>query len=114
MVIIYFFKFVVLGFFRRSITKNAVYQCKYGNNCEIDMYMRRKCQECRLKKCLSVGMRPECVVPEVQCAVKRKEKKAQKEKDKPNSTTNGSPEMIKLEPDVCYLKWALFLTNYVN
>ncbi|XP_015605048.1 ecdysone receptor isoform X4 [Cephus cinctus] len=80
------------GFFRRSITKNAVYQCKYGNNCEIDMYMRRKCQECRLKKCLTVGMRPECVVPEYQCAVKRKEKKAQKEKDKPNSTTmNGSP-----------------------
>ncbi|KAK9687075.1 Zinc finger, C4 type (two domains) [Popillia japonica] len=88
------------GFFRRSITKNAVYQCKYGNNCEIDMYMRRKCQECRLKKCLSVGMRPECVVPEVQCAVKRKEKKAQKEKDKPNSTTNGSPELIKLEPEI--------------
>lgn len=66
------------GFFRRSITRNAVYQCKYGNNCEIDMYMRRKCQECRLKKCLTVGMRPECVVPEYQCAVKRKEKKAQK------------------------------------
>lgn len=64
------------------------------------MYMRRKCQECRLKKCLSVGMRPECVVPEVQCAVKRKEKKAQKEKDKPNSTTNGSPERIKQEPEV--------------
>nr|CAD7426003.1 unnamed protein product [Timema monikensis] len=89
------------GFFRRSITKNAVYQCKYGNNCEIDMYMRRKCQECRLKKCLSVG-----VVPEYQCAVKRKEKKAQKDKDKPNSTTNGSPEMLimkeaepKMEPE---------------
>ncbi|XP_063921902.1 ecdysone receptor-like isoform X2 [Zophobas morio] len=88
------------GFFRRSITKNAVYQCKYGNNCEIDMYMRRKCQECRLKKCLSVGMRPECVVPEVQCAVKRKEKKAQKEKDKPNSTTNGSPDIVKVEPEL--------------
>nr|WIM36147.1 ecdysone receptor [Pyrrhocoris apterus] len=87
------------GFFRRSITKNAVYQCKYGNNCEIDMYMRRKCQECRLKKCLSVGMRPECVVPEYQCAVKRKEKKAQKDKDKPVSTTNGSPKTIKVEPE---------------
>ncbi|VVC33204.1 Nuclear hormone receptor,Zinc finger, nuclear hormone receptor-type,Nuclear hormone receptor, ligand- [Cinara cedri] len=86
------------GFFRRSITKNAVYQCKYGNNCEIDMYMRRKCQECRLKKCLTVGMRPECVVPEVQCAVKRREKKAQREKDKPNSTTDVSPEIIKIEP----------------
>ena len=50
----------ISGFFRRSITKNAVYQCKYGNGCDIDMYMRRKCQECRLKKCLTVGMRPEC------------------------------------------------------
>ena len=51
------------------------------------MYMRRKCQECRLKKCLTVGMRPECVVPEYQCAIKRESKRAQKEKDKPNSTT---------------------------
>ena len=42
------------------MTKNSVYVCKYGQNCEIDMYMRRKCQECRLKKCLAVGMRPEC------------------------------------------------------
>ena len=35
------------GFFRRSITKNHRYACKYGDNCEIDMYMRRKCQACR-------------------------------------------------------------------
>ncbi|XP_033207215.1 ecdysone receptor isoform X4 [Belonocnema kinseyi] len=97
------------GFFRRSITKNAVYQCKYGNNCEIDMYMRRKCQECRLKKCLTVGMRPECVVPEYQCAVKRKEKKAQKEKDKPNSTTmNGSPGSLGgMGPDQIGVKMEL-------
>lgn len=53
--------------------------------------MRRKCQECRLKKCLAVGMRPECVVPENQCAIKRKEKKAQKEKDKgPSSGSNSN------------------------
>uniref|UniRef100_A0A8C4RZ88 Bile acid receptor-like n=1 Tax=Erpetoichthys calabaricus TaxID=27687 RepID=A0A8C4RZ88_ERPCA len=44
------------GFFRRSITKKAVYKCKSGGNCEMDMYMRRKCQECRLKKCKAVGM----------------------------------------------------------
>nr|AKL71619.1 ecdysone receptor [Macrobrachium rosenbergii] len=78
------------GFFRRSITKNAVYQCKYGNNCEMDMYMRRKCQECRLKKCLNVGMRPECVVPESQCQVKREQKKA-REKDKKDYPSAGSP-----------------------
>lgn len=45
-------------------------------------------------------MRPECVVPENQCLVKREEKKALKKKDKPNSTTNGSPEFIKTEPEV--------------
>ncbi|XP_037088970.1 ecdysone receptor-like isoform X2 [Pollicipes pollicipes] len=66
------------GFFRRSMTKKIVYVCKYGQNCEIDMYMRRKCQECRLKKCLDVGMRPECVVPESQCQEKRKAKQGQR------------------------------------
>jgi pectate lyase len=35
------------------------------------------------------------VVPEIQCAVKREAKKAQKDKDKPNSTTCGSsPESV--------------------
>lgn len=97
------------GFFRRSVTKNAVYCCKFGHACEMDMYMRRKCQECRLKKCLAVGMRPECVVPENQCAIKRKEKKAQKEKDKVQtnatvSTTNSTykseilPILMKCDP----------------
>ena len=66
------------------------------------MYMRRKCQECRLKKCLSVGMRPECVVPEYQCAIKRESKRAQKDKDKPNSTTKDamSPEKIEEKPSI--------------
>jgi len=65
------------------------------------MYMRRKCQECRLKKCLSVGMRPECVVPEYQCAIKRESKRAQKEgKDKPNSTTKQDNSISSLSsPD---------------
>ncbi|GAB1287933.1 Nuclear receptor subfamily 1, group H, member 5 [Apodemus speciosus] len=60
-----------LCFFRRSITKNAVYSCKNGGHCEMDMYMRRKCQECRLKKCKAVGMLAECLLTEVQCKSKR-------------------------------------------
>ncbi|KAK3539664.1 hypothetical protein QTP70_011121 [Hemibagrus guttatus] len=44
------------GFFRRSVTKKAVYRCKSGGSCEMDMYMRRKCQDCRLRKCRAVGM----------------------------------------------------------
>lgn len=49
-----------LGFFRRSVTKKAVYHCKSGGGCEMDMYMRRKCQDCRLRKCRAVGMLAEC------------------------------------------------------
>lgn len=48
------------GFFRRSVTKKAVYHCKSGGSCEMDMYMRRKCQDCRLRKCRAVGMLAEC------------------------------------------------------
>ncbi|XP_005335001.2 bile acid receptor [Ictidomys tridecemlineatus] len=59
------------GFFRRSITKNAVYSCKNGGHCEMDMYMRRKCQECRLKKCKAVGMLAECLLTEIQRKSKR-------------------------------------------
>ncbi|XP_051963911.1 bile acid receptor-like isoform X2 [Xyrauchen texanus] len=59
------------GFFRRSVTKKAVYHCKSGGSCEMDMYMRRKCQYCRLRKCRSVGMLAECLLTEVQCQSKR-------------------------------------------
>ena len=37
------------------------------------------------------------VVPEYQCAVKREAKKAQKEKDRPNSSSLGSPDMKDTE-----------------
>ncbi|KAM6435852.1 bile acid receptor isoform 2-T2 [Liasis olivaceus] len=59
------------GFFRRSITKNAEYKCKNGGNCEMDMYMRRKCQKCRLQKCKAAGMLAECLLTEIQCKSKR-------------------------------------------
>lgn len=58
--IMFFINLLCTGFFRRSITKNAVYKCKSGGNCEMDMYMRRKCQECRLRKCKEMGMLAEC------------------------------------------------------
>ncbi|XP_021029526.1 bile acid receptor isoform X2 [Mus caroli] len=69
------------GFFRRSITKNAVYKCKNGGNCVMDMYMRRKCQECRLRKCREMGMLAECLLTEIQCKSKRLRKNVKQHAD---------------------------------
>uniref|UniRef100_A0AAF5Q2L0 Nuclear receptor domain-containing protein n=1 Tax=Wuchereria bancrofti TaxID=6293 RepID=A0AAF5Q2L0_WUCBA len=46
------------GFFRRNIQKKMKYTCYNGGNCVVNVENRNKCQPCRLKKCLSVGMRP--------------------------------------------------------
>ncbi|KAG7247269.1 hypothetical protein CRUP_000486, partial [Coryphaenoides rupestris] len=48
------------GFFRRSVIKGAQYSCKNNGRCEMDMYMRRKCQQCRLRKCREAGMLEQC------------------------------------------------------
>uniref|UniRef100_A0AC34F391 Uncharacterized protein n=1 Tax=Panagrolaimus sp. ES5 TaxID=591445 RepID=A0AC34F391_9BILA len=50
------------GFFRRSVTKKILYECKFNKCCHIDTFMRRKCQYCRLKKCVEQGMRMDCNV----------------------------------------------------
>ena len=44
------------GFFRRSQQNNARYQCPRNGNCVVDRTNRNRCQHCRLKKCLSLGM----------------------------------------------------------
>nr|XP_005987002.1 PREDICTED: oxysterols receptor LXR-alpha [Latimeria chalumnae] len=62
------------GFFRRSVIKSAQYTCKNGGKCEMDMYMRRKCQECRLRKCREAGMLEQCVLSEEQIRLKKKKK----------------------------------------
>ncbi|KAL3061744.1 hypothetical protein OYC64_009817 [Pagothenia borchgrevinki] len=78
------------GFFRRSITKNAVYKCKSGGNCEMDMYMRRKCQECRLRKCKEMGMLAESgLLTEIQCKSKRLRKNT---KTSPGQSTGDETE----------------------
>ncbi|XP_066561553.1 bile acid receptor isoform X1 [Amia ocellicauda] len=78
------------GFFRRSITKNAVYKCKNGGNCEMDMYMRRKCQECRLQKCKEMGMLAECLLTEIQCKSKRLRKNTKPSPDHSSRDTEGA------------------------
>uniref|UniRef100_A0A8C5WNI0 Nuclear receptor subfamily 1 group H member 4 n=1 Tax=Laticauda laticaudata TaxID=8630 RepID=A0A8C5WNI0_LATLA len=100
------------GFFRRSITKNAEYKCKNGGNCKMDMYMRRKCQKCRLQKCKAVGMLAECLLTEIQCKSKQlrknisqpPEKAISEDLERPDlkevsSTTKFYKEKVKLSPE---------------
>lgn len=52
-----FFCFFLQGFFRRSIQQNINYKmCVKNENCLIMRMNRNRCQHCRFKKCLSVGM----------------------------------------------------------
>ncbi|KAK2493264.1 hypothetical protein MC885_004091 [Smutsia gigantea] len=100
------------GFFRRSITKNAVYKCKNGGNCVMDMYMRRKCQDCRLRKCKEMGMLAECLLTEIQCKSKRLRKNVKQHAEQTmsedsegrdlrqvTSTTKCCREKTELTPD---------------
>jgi hypothetical protein len=52
------------GFFRRSVRKNPVYECRHQNNCTIDKDKRNQCRHCRWKKCLRMGMKKDAVQKE--------------------------------------------------
>ncbi|XP_074600305.1 ecdysone-induced protein 78C [Brevipalpus obovatus] len=44
------------GFFRRSIQKQIEYRCLRDGKCQVIRLNRNRCQYCRFKKCLAVGM----------------------------------------------------------
>ena len=44
------------GFFKRSICNKRVYKCTRNGQCEMSRKQRNRCQYCRLRKCLQVGM----------------------------------------------------------
>ncbi|XP_066277504.1 uncharacterized protein [Branchiostoma lanceolatum] len=58
------------GFFRRSVTRGHVKACRWGNQCSMDLYTRRRCPECRLRSCKAAGMRPDCLLTQAQCRSK--------------------------------------------
>ncbi|XP_041471549.1 ecdysone-induced protein 78C-like isoform X3 [Lytechinus variegatus] len=51
------------GFFRRSSKREKEYTCRHGNgHCTIGRMNRNRCQHCRYKKCLAVGMSRDAAV----------------------------------------------------
>ncbi|KAJ8333981.1 hypothetical protein SKAU_G00413000 [Synaphobranchus kaupii] len=69
--------------------ESAQYACKNSGKCEMDMYMRRKCQECRLRKCREAGMLEQCVLSEEQIRLKKMKK--QHEDDSARASTVAPP-----------------------
>ncbi|XP_053085491.1 oxysterols receptor LXR-alpha isoform X3 [Pangasianodon hypophthalmus] len=79
------------GFFRRSVIKGAQYVCKNSGRCEMDMYMRRKCQQCRLRKCREAGMLEQCVLSEEQIRLKKMKKQHEEEAARSSGVAAPSP-----------------------
>ncbi|EHB11128.1 Oxysterols receptor LXR-alpha [Heterocephalus glaber] len=79
------------GFFRRSVIKGAHYVCHSGGHCPMDTYMRRKCQECRLRKCRQAGMREECVLSEEQIRLKKLKRQEEEQAQATSVPTRPAP-----------------------
>ncbi|XP_065127449.1 nuclear receptor subfamily 2 group C member 2 isoform X1 [Paramisgurnus dabryanus] len=52
------------GFFKRSVRKSLTYSCRSSQDCVVNKHHRNRCQFCRLKKCLEMGMKMESVQSE--------------------------------------------------
>ncbi|XP_029934323.1 oxysterols receptor LXR-alpha isoform X1 [Myripristis murdjan] len=89
------------GFFRRSVIKSAQYSCKNNGRCEMDMYMRRKCQQCRLRKCREAGMLEQCVLSEEQIRLKKLKKQQEEETARTSTVVTPTPpqEVATLAPE---------------
>lgn len=84
------------GFFRRSVVHGGAgrYACRGSGTCQMDAFMRRKCQLCRLRKCKEAGMREQCVLSEEQIRKKRIQKQQQQQPPPPSepaASSSGRP-----------------------
>ncbi|XP_072276609.1 nuclear receptor subfamily 2 group C member 2 [Pyxicephalus adspersus] len=79
------------GFFKRSVRKSLSYSCRSNQDCVINKHHRNRCQFCRLKKCLEMGMKMESVQSE------RKPFDIQREKP---SNCAASTEKIYIRKDL--------------
>nr|KAF6267359.1 nuclear receptor subfamily 1 group H member 2 [Pipistrellus kuhlii] len=79
------------GFFRRSVVRGGAgrYACRGGGSCQMDAFMRRKCQQCRLRKCKEAGMREQCVLSEEQIRKKKIRKQQQQQQQQQSPATPG-------------------------
>ncbi|ESO92822.1 hypothetical protein LOTGIDRAFT_120156 [Lottia gigantea] len=49
------------GFFKRTVQNNKQFVCHRNNDCEVNIFNRKKCPACRFMRCLNMGMRLEAI-----------------------------------------------------
>lgn len=100
------------GFFKRSVQKNLLYNCKEQQNCSVNKFTRNNCQFCRFKKCLEAGMKRDAVREDRTPGGKQKSKRIKVDEegsaiaDVINTTTaetydeEGIQKLVEAHPDV--------------
>ncbi|CAG2101271.1 unnamed protein product [Medioppia subpectinata] len=74
------------AFFRRTALKNIELRCEFSDSCKIDVYTRRFCMKCRLRKCFEIGMKKEWILT----SDAKKERKQKIELNKKRKQSVGS------------------------
>ncbi|XP_075048606.1 nuclear receptor subfamily 1 group I member 3 isoform X2 [Mixophyes fleayi] len=69
------------GFFRRSVSKGLTFACPFTRTCDVTKAKRRRCQACRLQKCLDVGMRKDMIMTE-EALLARRELRVRKKQER--------------------------------
>ncbi|XP_013414373.1 ecdysone-induced protein 78C isoform X2 [Lingula anatina] len=84
------------GFFRRSIQKQIEYRCLRDGKCLVIRLNRNRCQYCRFKKCLAVGMSRDCKSGKQYVRYGRVPKRSRSTEEQRVTTTDNSvgPEPV--------------------
>jgi len=96
------------GFFRRTVKNKRNFSCSFENKCAVTRQNRRQCQSCRFHKCLSKGMKRECILSDTE--LNKKRKIIQKNKMKKILTEHN--EMSAEEVDI--MEQVVSAYNYVQ
>ncbi|GMT23391.1 hypothetical protein PFISCL1PPCAC_14688, partial [Pristionchus fissidentatus] len=89
------------GFFKRSIRKQIGYVCRGAKDCPVTKFHRNRCQFCRLKKCLSMGMRSESVQAERRPVHSRESQRGSSPLQSSPSTTFIKEELMSTLDSLC-------------
>lgn len=87
------------GFFKRSVQKNLLYQCKDQGKCVINKFTRNSCQHCRYRKCMEMGMKREAVREDRSPGGKHRHKRQRLDEITAAVFGSGMSQGINLEVD---------------